>query len=65
MKPFNGNALLNFLPKNAGTHNSIYRGNDITNLFYDGTLSEQIAAGTFDDIFVGDYIVGQNSNRKY
>lgn len=49
----------------AGAHNSIYRGKDITNLFYDGTLSDQIAAGTFDDIFVGDYIIGKNSNRKY
>ena len=51
--------------KNAGAHNSVYRGEDITDLFYDGTLSEQIAAETFDDIFIGDYIIGQNSNRKY
>lgn len=51
--------------KNAGAHNSIYRGKDITDLFYDGTLSTQIAAGTFDDIFVGDYIIGQTSGRKY
>lgn len=50
---------------NAGAHNAIYRGKDITNLFYDGTLSQQIAAETFDDIFVGDYIVGQTSGRKY
>lgn len=51
--------------KNAGAHNSLYRGKDITNLFYDGTLSQQIAAGTFDDIFVGDYIIGKVSGRKY
>lgn len=50
---------------NAGAHNAIYRGKDITDLFYDGTLSEQIAAGTFDDIFPGDYIIGRNSGRKY
>ena len=50
---------------NAGAHNAIYRGKDITDLFYDGTLSEQIAAGTFDDIFIGDYIIGQTSGRKY
>lgn len=50
---------------NAGAHNAIYRGKDITSKFYDGTLSQQIAAGTFDDIFVGDYIIGQNSGRKY
>lgn len=53
------------IPQNAGAHNSIYRGQDITDLFYDGTLSKQIAAGTFDDIFIGDYIIGRNSNRKY
>ena len=50
---------------NAGFHNSIYRGKDITDLFYDGTLSTQIANGTFDDIFIGDYIIGRNSGRKY
>lgn len=51
--------------QNAGFHNSIYRGKDITDLFYDGTLSTQIANGTFDDIFIGDYIIGRNSGRKY
>lgn len=51
--------------KNAGAHNSIYRGKDITDLFYDGTLSTQIANGTFDDIFIGDYIIGKESNNKY
>lgn len=53
------------VPKNAGAHNGIYRGKNITDLFYDGTLSEQIASGTFDDIFIGDYIIGKVSNRKY
>lgn len=51
--------------KNAGAHNGIYRGKDITDLFYDGTLSKQIAAGTFDDIYIGDYIIGKVSGRKY
>lgn len=50
---------------NAGAHNGIYRGKDITSKFYAGTLSQQIAAGTFDDIFIGDYIIGQSSGRKY
>lgn len=58
--------LLNvIIPKNAGAHNGIYRGKDITDLFYDGTLSKQIAAGTFDDIYIGDYIIGKVSGRKY
>lgn len=57
--------LTALVEKNACAHNSIYRGKDITDLFYDGTLSKQIAAGTFDDIFVGDYIIGKTSGRKY
>lgn len=57
---FNG-----LIQKNAGSHNGIYRGKDITDLFYNGTLSKQIAAGTFDDVFVGDYIIGKVSKRKY
>ena len=59
------NILGGIIAKNAGAHNAIYRGQDITDLFYDGTLSQQIAAGTFDDIFIGDYIIGRVSNRKY
>lgn len=51
--------------KSAAAHNAVYRGKDITDLFYNGTLSKQIAAGTFDDIFVGDYIIGKVSKRKY
>ena len=50
---------------NAAAHNAIYRGKDITSKFYDGTLSQQITAGTFDDIFIGDYIIGKTSGRKY
>lgn len=50
---------------NAAAHNAIYRGKDITSKFYDGTLSQQIAAGTFDDVYIGDYIIGQTSGRKY
>ena len=50
---------------NAGAHNSIYRGKDITELFYDGTVSKNIANGTFEDIFIGDYIIGKTSKRKY
>ncbi len=53
------------VPASAGAHNALYRGKDLTDLFYDGTLSTEIAAGTFDDIFPGDYIIGKNSGRKY
>lgn len=34
------------MEKSAGAHNAIYRGKDITDLFYNGTLSQQVAAGT-------------------
>ena len=63
-KDFNALKEITVAP-NAGAHNAIYRGKDITDLFYDGTLTKQIAAGTFDDIFVGDYIIGKSSGRKY
>ncbi len=49
--------------KNAGSHNSIYRGaslgNAVTDLQYDA-----IAAGTFDDLYVGDYWVINGNNWR-
>lgn len=45
------------LPKTAAAHNSIYRGKDLTSYFNSGAMSKAIAAGTFDDIFPGDYII--------
>lgn len=59
------------IPRNAGGHNAIYRGKDITDYFYGDetyngkTFSEAVADGTFDNIFVGDYIIGKISKRKY
>lgn len=56
---------------NAGAHNGIYRGKDITNYYYGNetyngkTFSEAVNDGTFDNIFIGDYIIGKNSGRKY
>lgn len=49
----------------AGYHNSIYRGKDITEMFYDGTLTTRVANNDFTDIFIGDYIIGKSSGRKY
>ncbi|MCI9280118.1 MAG: hypothetical protein HFJ02_04905, partial [Bacilli bacterium] len=37
-----------------------YRGKDITSYYTDGSLYEMISKGTFDDIYVGDYIVANN-----
>ncbi len=45
---------------NAGAHNSVFRGKNITKYFDDGTLWTKISSGTFEDLFVGDYIVKNN-----
>ena len=55
-----GDVISTSYPKisaNAGNHNSIYRGKDITSKFSDGTLFANIANGTFDDLFIGDYFI--------
>ena len=41
---------------NAGAHNAIYRGKDITDYWNNGGASAAIAAGTFTGIYPGDYI---------
>jgi hypothetical protein len=50
--------------QNSGYHNSIYRGKDISANEADGSMYTNIANGTFDNIFVGDYfnktVNGQN-----
>ncbi len=45
-----------------------YRGKDITKYLEDGSLFTMIENGTFDDIYVGDYIISptskDNNNKK-
>ncbi len=43
-------------PQSAAAHNAFYRGKDLTSYFTSGEMSKAIAAGTFTDIFIGDYI---------
>lgn len=53
-----GNVIVSTYPQiqsNAGYHNSVYRGKDITDKFTSGTLFANISNGTFEDLFVGDY----------
>lgn len=51
-------SLLNaILPKTSAAHNSVYRGKDLTEYWNSGEMSKAIRAGTFDDIFPGDYII--------
>lgn len=47
--------LNDWIPKNAGAHNSIYRGKNITYKVTDESLYSDIYDGSFNDIFVGDY----------
>ena len=48
----------------AGMHNSLFRGKDITDYYTDGTLYTRISSGTFDDLYVGDYIVANGVNWR-
>ena len=41
---------------NAGAHNALYRGKDLTAYFSSGDMSAAIANGTFADIYPGDYV---------
>lgn len=51
-----GDVLNDILPKTAQAHNGMYRGKDLTAYYNNGGFSKAVAAGTFDDIFPGDYI---------
>ena len=46
-------------PDGAEAHNAMWGGRDITAAFNNGTVSTNIANGTFKDIFPGDYITKQ------
>ena len=50
-------ALKSLTMDNAGFHNSVFRGKDITSYYTDGSLYTKISNGLFEDIYVGDYIV--------
>lgn len=48
--------LNQIIPQSAAAHNAFYRGKDLTSYFDSGEMSKAIAAGTFADIYPGDYI---------
>lgn len=52
---FDGNDLSSPDIDNAGFHNSIYRGKNITSYLTDGSLWTRISSGKFTDLFVGDF----------
>lgn len=49
-------SILKRWPDGPEAHNAMWGGRDITAAFDDGTVSANIANGTFKDIFPGDYI---------
>ena len=49
-----------YLEAGKALRRNTYRGKDITEYYSDGSLYEMISKGTFDDIYVGDYIVVNN-----
>lgn len=51
--------------RTAGFHNSIFRGKDITGKYASGELYTQIANGTFDDLYVGDYFITAINGTNY
>ena len=51
--------IYDLVPDGAASHRNFYRGKDLTAAFNAGTLSANIANGTFRDIFPGDYITKQ------
>ena len=60
-----GNVIVSTYPQiqsNAGYHNSVYRGKDITDKFTSGTLFANISNGTFEDLFIGDYFTATCNN---
>ena len=46
-------------PKTAAAHNAIYRGKNLTGVYSDAEICSMISSGTFDDLFIGDYVVKQ------
>ena len=55
----NAQSILKRWPDGAEAHNAMWGGRDITAAFDAGTVSANIANGTFKDIFPGDYITKQ------
>lgn len=46
-------------PNTAAAHNAIYRGKNLTGVYSDAEICSMISKGTFDDLFIGDYVVKQ------
>ena len=47
--------FINVFSDSAAVHNSIYRGKNLTNVYTVDKICQRISAGTFKDLYVGDY----------
>lgn len=47
--------FVNVFSDSAAAHNSIYRGKNLTNVYTVDEICRRISAGTFEDLYVGDY----------
>ena len=47
--------MKNVFVNNAGAHNSIYRGKNLTNVYTVDEICDRIESGTFEDLYIGDY----------
>lgn len=59
------NKFSDVVSANAAAHNAIYRGKNITSMETSGTLYTNIANGTFDDIYIGDYFTKAINGTNY
>ena len=48
-------AVNNLDVKNAASHNAIFRGKNLTDIYTKDQIYEMINKGTFDDLYIGDY----------
>ena len=46
----------NLVTDNAGFHNSIYRGKNLTSVYSVAEICNRITAGTFKDLYIKDFI---------
>ena len=46
---------------NANLHNKKYRGKDLTGIYSVADILVQIRNNTFDDLYIGDYIILENA----
>ncbi len=49
-----------YIEAGKALHRNTYRGKDITEYYNDGSLYTRISNGSFEDIYVGDYIFANN-----